>query len=59
FNLANANINGLIGGTLYTWQTTDTTAYETQPVSSAALQPYEGYWIFAFQPCTLVLRDLP
>jgi uncharacterized repeat protein (TIGR03803 family) len=55
--LSSANLAGLIGATLYTWQPGDS-AYETQSVSSATLAPYEGYWVYAFQPCTLVLQDL-
>lgn len=53
YSLVQANKAGLIAATLYTYQPGDT-AYESQPVSSAAFAPFEGYWIDAFSPCTLV-----
>ncbi|HEX5323604.1 MAG TPA: hypothetical protein VFW40_07445, partial [Capsulimonadaceae bacterium] len=50
---ANGNKTGLVGDTFYTWQPGDA-AYEVLPASSSSLQPFEGYWLFAFQPCTLI-----
>ena len=36
---------------LYTFQAGDTN-YEAVTGSSGVLKPYEGYWLYAFQPCT-------
>jgi uncharacterized repeat protein (TIGR03803 family) len=52
-SIVNANKAGIIGATFYTWQSGDT-AYEQIPISSGVLPAFEGFWIFAFQPCTLI-----
>jgi len=49
---ADAVSNGLVQANLFTWQSSDT-AYEVIPYSSGNLTPYEGYWLYAYQPCTL------
>lgn len=47
----------LVSPTLYTYQAGDT-AYETLG-PGATIQPFEGYWIFAYVPCTLVFPGSP
>jgi hypothetical protein len=55
-SLAAAAANSLIGPNLYTWQPSDT-AYETQSAgSSSVLAAYEGYWIYVFQPCSVLFE---
>jgi len=54
---ASAAAHGIILGTIETWQAHDT-QYETQALSSASLVPFEGYWIYASEPCTLVFPAL-
>lgn len=53
YSFLNANKAGYIGATFYTWQPGDTT-YEMLPASTGTLDPYLGYWIYVFQPCTLI-----
>lgn len=54
---ATAVAHGIILGTIDTWQAGDT-QYETQPLSSASLVPFKGYWIYASEPCALVFPAL-
>ena len=51
-SFADAASTGLVGATLYTFQAGDT-AYEVEPAATGSLIPYEGYWLYASQPCTL------
>lgn len=53
YSIGNANKAGVIGATFYTWQPGDT-VYVVLPISTSTLQPYLGYWIYAFKPCTLI-----
>ena len=52
-SFSNAVTDNLVGGTLYTFQAGDT-AYEEVSAASGSLSPYEGYWVYALQPCTLI-----
>ncbi len=58
---ATSGATGLVGSaptivqnTLYSYDTA-TNAYNALNPSTGALNPYVGYWIFAFQPCTLTV----
>jgi uncharacterized repeat protein (TIGR03803 family) len=55
---AQANQAGLVGPQFYTWQVGDS-AYEISPYSTAMLAPFKGYWLYAFQACTLVFPSQP
>ncbi len=44
---------GQIYGTLYTYPAGATRYTAVSAASGAALQPYAGYWVYAFQPVTL------
>ena len=43
---------GLILGNLFTWQPGDT-KYEVVESTTGSLTPYEGYWLYAIEPCTI------
>lgn len=53
YTYANANLAGIVGENFYTYQPGDS-AYEVLPASSGTLQPFEGYWVYAFEPCTVI-----
>ena len=53
YTFAAAAEAGLIVNSLFTYQAGDTT-YESMTGSTATLQPYYGYWLYAYHPCTLV-----
>jgi hypothetical protein len=48
---------GIIGNTFYTYQVGDT-QYEAVSAISASLKPYEAYWVYAYEPSTLVFGAL-
>lgn len=52
YSFADANLAGRVGATFYTWQPGDS-EYETV-TSTGSLQPFIGYWVYAFKPCTLI-----
>jgi len=47
-----ASTPAVVQATLYSYNTS-TNAYAALSPASDVLNPYVGYWIFAFQPCTL------
>ena len=53
YTFAAAAEAGLIVNSLFTYQAGDTT-YESMTGSTATLQPYYGYWLYAYHRCTLV-----
>ena len=50
---ANAVSGGVVNGTLYAYQATDT-LYEAVNPATDSLSPHLGYWLYAFQPCSLI-----
>lgn len=50
-------VGSLVAPTLYTYQAGDTN-YETL-TPGGALQPFEGYWVYAYQSCTLQFPGTP
>jgi hypothetical protein len=53
FSLKDANLAGLISVTLYSYPA-GSSAYQTTG-EDGSLSPYTGYWVYAFQPCSLSL----
>ena len=47
--------SSVIAQVTYTWQPGDT-AYETMYGSGITLQPYVGYWVYAYTPCMLTFN---
>ena len=50
---AAAASSGIVQDPMYTFQAGDTN-YEVVTGASGSLTPYDGYWLYASQPCTLV-----
>jgi uncharacterized repeat protein (TIGR03803 family) len=50
YSLTQADLNGLVYNTLYGY---DTASNSYQAHTTDAIQPYVGYWIDAFETCTL------
>ncbi|MBV9851943.1 MAG: RICIN domain-containing protein [Armatimonadetes bacterium] len=53
FTFAQANAQALVYSTLYTWPV-GATRYQTQGPGGTLL-PYQGYWLYAFRPCSLLI----
>ena len=49
-----AAASGVVGNVLYTYQSGDT-SYEVISDATGSLIPYDGYWLYASQPCTLTI----
>ncbi len=45
----------LLSATLFSYNP-DKLAYDTTSSKEALLDPWKGYWVYIYQPCTLVLR---
>ena len=57
FGLTDANNQGLVNQTFYKYATVSGTAgyVPLSPVTNDKLDPYVGYWVHAYQPCTLLV----
>jgi hypothetical protein len=52
YSFADAEAQSIINSTIFTYQPGDT-EYETQSGEKVTLEPYEGYWLYAYKACTL------
>ncbi|MCS7186627.1 MAG: M6 family metalloprotease domain-containing protein [Armatimonadota bacterium] len=60
FSLQEAVQRGIIMGVVYHYSVTlDPPTYSAINVSDWVLQPFTGYWIYKFQPCSLVISPMP
>jgi len=59
-SLQEAVQRGIIMGVVYHYSvTSDPPAYAAINISDWVLQPFTGYWIYKFQPCSLVVSPAP
>ncbi|MEM1544756.1 MAG: hypothetical protein QW795_08755 [Candidatus Bathyarchaeia archaeon] len=60
FSLQEAVQRGIVMGVVYHYSVTlDPPAYVAINVGDWVLQPFTGYWIYKFQPCSLVVSPVP
>ena len=58
YTLTAAGLAGIVSGTLYGFPA-GATAYQALSSAGGALAPYQGYWVHAFRPCTLLVSPTP